>query len=79
MYTYDVQYGDFNWDQKKEMGPIDVAGAITAFRSFPFQEEYEKALSISEGELLRLSLTGHNPMRRLSPYGCLSRMFTKYF
>jgi hypothetical protein len=43
MYTYDVQYPEFEWDQVKEMGIIDQAGAIEAFRKFPFGELIAKA------------------------------------
>jgi hypothetical protein len=49
MYTYDVQYADFEGDQKKEMGPVDASGAINAFRSFPFLEQYERAQSLPDG------------------------------
>jgi hypothetical protein len=49
MYTYDVQYADFDTYQVKEMGIIDVSGAISAFRSFPFKEEYEKARLLPDG------------------------------
>jgi hypothetical protein len=43
MYTYDVQYVDFQIDQVKEMGQIDADGAVNAFQSFPFKEQQEKA------------------------------------
>lgn len=43
MYTYDVQLPEFNWDQYKEMGPVDQAVAINAFRRFPFAELVAKA------------------------------------
>ena len=43
MYTYDVQYPEFAWDQYKEMGPVDEGGAIDAFRHFPFAELVAKA------------------------------------
>jgi hypothetical protein len=33
MYTYDVQYVDFRTDETKDMGPIDAASAVPAFRS----------------------------------------------
>ena len=46
MYTYDVQYPEFEWDQVKKMGPVDVAGALEAFRSFPFDELFQKAESL---------------------------------
>ena len=46
MYTYDVQYPEFAWDQVKEMGPIDAGGAIAAFRKFPFRELIAKADSL---------------------------------
>lgn len=47
MYTYDVQYVDSATDQVKDMGPVDVVSAISAFRSFPFIEQLEKAKSLS--------------------------------
>lgn len=43
MYSYDVQYVDFQWDEIKEMGQVDADGAIKAFHSFPFKEQHEKA------------------------------------
>ena len=43
MYTYDVQYPEFEWDQVKKMGPVDVAGALNAFRTFPFDNLFQKA------------------------------------
>lgn len=46
MYTYDVQYPEFTWDQVKEMGPIDAAGAVEALRNFPFRELLERADSL---------------------------------
>lgn len=46
MYTYDVQYPEFAWDQVKEMGHIDAAGAAEAFRKFPFRELIAKADSL---------------------------------
>ena len=48
MYNYNVQYVDFRWDEKKEMGQIDAAGAINAFRTFPFREQQEKAKTLPE-------------------------------
>ncbi len=47
MYTYNIQYVNFRWDVKKEMGQIDAAGAINAFRSFPFREQQKKAQNLS--------------------------------
>lgn len=46
MYTYDVQYPEFEWDQVKEMGIIDQSGAIEAFRKFPFRELIAKAATL---------------------------------
>ena len=43
MYTYDVQYPEFEWDQFKKVGPVDVAGALDAFRTFPFDDLFQKA------------------------------------
>lgn len=43
MYTYDVQYPDFDWNQVREMGSVDATGAIEAFRNFPFKELVDKA------------------------------------
>ena len=43
MYTYDVQYVDFRWDQVKEMGEVGVDDAVNAFLSFPFKEQLDKA------------------------------------
>jgi hypothetical protein len=48
MYTYDVQYVDFRTDQVKDMGAVDAVGAVSAFRSFPFKEQLEKAKTLSE-------------------------------
>ena len=48
MYTYDVQYVDFRTDQVKEMEQVDAAGAVNAFRSFPFNEQQEKARNLPE-------------------------------
>ena len=48
MYTYNVQYVDFRTDQVEEMGQVDAAGAVQAFRSFPFREQQEKARTLSE-------------------------------
>ena len=46
MYTYDVQYPEFEWNQVKEMAIIDQAAAIEAFRKFPFAELIAKAESL---------------------------------
>ncbi len=48
MFTYNVQYVDFRQDEKKEMGQIDAAGAVNAFRSFPFKEQQKKAETLPE-------------------------------
>lgn len=48
MYTYDVQYVDFRTDEVKDMGAVDAAGAVSAFRSFPFKEQLERAKTLSE-------------------------------
>jgi hypothetical protein len=48
MYTHDVQYVDFQNNQVKEMGQIDAAGAVNAFRLFPFKEQQEKARTLDE-------------------------------
>ena len=48
MYTYDVQYPEFDWDQYKEMGPVDQAGAVDAFRHFPFAELIAKADALGD-------------------------------
>ena len=48
MYTYDVQYVDFRTDQVKNMGSVDGPGAVSAFRSFPFIEQLQKAQALSE-------------------------------
>ena len=43
MYTYDVQYPEFDCYEVKEMGQVDATGALEAFRSFPFRELILKA------------------------------------
>jgi hypothetical protein len=48
MYTYDVQYVEFRFDELNEMGEIDAHGAVKAFRSFPFKEQQQKARALSE-------------------------------
>ena len=48
MFTYDVQLPEFDCDQVKEMGPIDQAGAIEAFRVFPFEELISKADALGD-------------------------------
>jgi hypothetical protein len=48
MFTYDVQLPEFDWNQYKEMGPIDQAGAIEAFREFPFRELISKANALGD-------------------------------
>ena len=42
MYTCDVQYPEFEWDQYKKMGPVDVDEAVEAFNTFPFDELFQK-------------------------------------
>ena len=59
MYTYDVQYVDFRFDQVKEMGEIDAQGAIKAFRSFPFKEQQQKARALSEPKFPTISFRSH--------------------
>ena len=66
MYTYDVQYAEFDWNQVKEMGSIDVAGAIKAFSTFPFIEEYEKANSLPEGTAPTISFRSQSDKAILS-------------
>jgi hypothetical protein len=46
MYSYDVQYPEFQWDQYKKMGPIDVGGAVDAFTTFPFSDLFQKTESL---------------------------------
>jgi hypothetical protein len=46
MYTYDAQYPEFEWDQVRKMGSVDVTAAIHAFRNFPFDELFDKATSL---------------------------------
>src|SRR5215831_17623653 len=60
MYTYDIQYVDFRTDQLKEMGQVDAAGAVQAFRSFPFKEQLEKAKGLSEPTFLTISFRSHH-------------------
>ena len=48
MYTCEVQYPEFDWDQYKELGPVDQVGAIDAFRRFPFAELMEKVDALGE-------------------------------
>ncbi len=60
MYTYNVQYVDFRWDEKKEMGQIDAAGAVNAFRSFPFQEQQKKAETLPEPTYPTISFVSQN-------------------
>jgi len=43
VYTYDVQYPEFDCYDVKEMGQVDATGALEAFRSFPFRELILKA------------------------------------
>jgi hypothetical protein len=60
MYNYNVQYVDFRWDEKKEMGQIDAAGAVNAFRSFPFREQQEKAKTLPEPSAPTLSFVSQS-------------------
>jgi hypothetical protein len=48
MYTYDLQYPEFKWDQFKKMGPVDVDGAVDAFNTFPFEYLFQKTESLGE-------------------------------
>ncbi len=47
MYTYNVQYAAFRWDQVQERGLVDVKGAVEAFRAFPFRDEFKKGSQVS--------------------------------
>ncbi|MBK8812726.1 MAG: hypothetical protein IPN69_18615 [Acidobacteria bacterium] len=72
MYNYNIQYVDFRWDEKEEMGQIDAVGAVNAFRTFPFPEQYQKAKTlpeptaptlsfVSQGDGAILSVWSHEP------------------
>ena len=58
-YTHDVQLARFRWDQVEERGPIDVEGAIEAFRGFPFRQEQEVARSLPEPTFPTVSFRSH--------------------
>jgi len=66
MYNYNVKYVNFRWDEKKEMGQIDAAGAINAFRTFPFLEQQEKAKTLPEPTAPTLSFVSQGDSAILS-------------
>ena len=72
MYTYDVQYVDFRFDQVKEMGEIDIQGAVKAFRSFPFKEQQQKARSLSEATFPTIRFRSHPDKWVLAIWSLLS-------
>ena len=49
MYTCEVQYPKFEFDEIEKMGPMDVVEAVNIFRTFPFEVSPEENMSI-EGE-----------------------------
>ena len=48
MYTCEVQYPEFDFDQIEKMGPMDVVEAVNVFRTFPFEVSPEETNSIEE-------------------------------
>ena len=48
MYTCDVQFVDFRWDQTESRGTVDVTRALEEFRRFPFKEQLRKAATLRE-------------------------------
>ncbi len=66
MFTYNVQYVDFRWDEKKEMGQIDAAGAVNAFRSFPFREQQKKAETLPEPTFPTISFVSQSDSATLA-------------
>ena len=48
MYTCDVQFVDFRWDQTEPRGTVDANRALEEFRRFPFKEQLRKAATLRE-------------------------------
>ena len=48
MYTCEVQFPEFEFDEIEKMGPMDVAEAVDVFRTFPFEVSPEETISIEE-------------------------------
>jgi hypothetical protein len=78
MYTYDVQYVDFRFDQVKEMGEIDAQGAVKAFRSFPFKEQLQKARSLSEPTFPTISFRSQPDKWALAIWSIESDLYDVY-
>lgn len=55
-YTHSVQFVDFPQDRVEERGPLTVDGAITAFRTFPYEEQQRKARSLQAPTFPTLSI-----------------------
>ena len=78
MYTYNLQYVDFRTDQVKEMGPVDAAGAIKAFASFPFKEQLEKAQGLPEPTFPTISFRSHDDGAALAVWSLEPNVYEIY-
>ncbi|HEY9436852.1 MAG TPA: hypothetical protein VI260_35800 [Blastocatellia bacterium] len=78
MYTYDVQYVDFRYDQVKEMGEVDTQGAVKAFHAFPFKEQQLKARSLSEATYPTISFRAHPDKWTLSIWSLEPDLYEVY-